>query len=68
VKVDPAQTFLTPDELRKMIAEVLKVEVSLKTLANWRSSTSAGPTFVRVAGQPRYRLSDVQVWLKKRVS
>lgn len=46
----------TPAEL------AAQLRVTQETLANWRVK-QAGPRFLRVGGQIRYRLRDVDTWL-----
>ena len=46
----------TPAELADQL------RVTQETLANWRAK-QAGPRFLRVGGQIRYRLRDVDAWL-----
>ena len=40
----------------------VQLRVTRETLANWRVK-QAGPRFLRVGGQIRYRLRDVNTWL-----
>ena len=47
----------TPAEL------AAQLRVTHETLANWRAK-QAGPRFLRVGGQIRYRLLDVDAWLR----
>lgn len=44
----------------RQLADTLSV--SPRTLDNWRS-TSRGPTYFRIEGTVRYRMSDVNAWL-----
>ena len=53
------EDLLTSDEL----AEILRLRPT--TLANWRSA-SRGPAYFRIEGTVRYRISDVEKWLKNR--
>lgn len=46
----------TPAEL------AAQLRVTQETLANWRIK-KAGPRFLRIGGQIRYRLHDVNTWL-----
>jgi excisionase family DNA binding protein len=48
--------LLTPSEL------ALYCKVALPTVYGWRTR-GTGPKAVRVGGQTRYRLSDVEAWL-----
>ena len=43
--------------------EILRLRPT--TLANWRSA-SRGPAYFRIEGTVRYRISDVEKWLKNR--
>lgn len=52
--------FLTPMQL----AERWKGQVSLATLATWRSRDN-GPPYVKIGGRVLYRLCDVAGWEEK---
>jgi len=54
-------TILTPTELSQRYNSL----VSLKTLANWRS-TGEGPAFTKVGSRVFYRLTDVLEWEERR--
>lgn len=49
--------FLSADEL----ASRYNGKVSVKTLANWRS-TGTGPAYTKVGGKVLYALDDVEKW------
>lgn len=57
----PATTFLTPDEL------VLRYKgnISVKTLANWRTK-GGGPDYVKIGGKIMYPLLAVIAWERLR--
>lgn len=57
----PQTTILTPEELVKRYTG----RISLKTLANWRS-TGEGPAFTKVGSRVFYRLTDVLEWEDRR--
>lgn len=48
--------YLTPEELSKRWSGV----VSVRTLANWRSSGSVGLRYIKIGGRVVYRVSDVE--------
>jgi Predicted site-specific integrase-resolvase len=52
-------TFRTPTWVSDLL------EVTTKTLANWRSAGS-GPPFVKAGGRVLYKESDVYAWLDSR--
>jgi hypothetical protein len=54
-------TILTPEELVARYDQ----RVSLKTLANWRS-TGEGPAFTKVGSRVFYRLPDILEWEQRR--
>ena len=58
-----SETYLTPAEVSAMVRII-----SVKTLANWRSSRDAknGPPYVRVGGRIMYPRSMLLAWLKGR--
>lgn len=49
--------FLTPKEL----SDRWEGRITVRTLANWRSSQS-GPPFVKIGGGILYRITDVLAW------
>lgn len=51
-----ARDLMKPEELAE------EWQVSVKTLANWRSSR-LGPPYVKIAGAIRYSRRDVAEWL-----
>ena len=53
--------FLTADEL----AGRYSGKVSVKTLANWRS-TGAGPAYTKIGGRVFYAVNDVMHWEARR--
>jgi len=55
------EIILTPEEL----ALRYNSKISLKTLANWRS-TGEGPAFTKVGSRVFYRLPDVLDWEQRR--
>jgi DNA-binding transcriptional MerR regulator len=58
------QTTLEADPLlsQQRVAELLGVEI--ETLARWRR-TGVGPQFYRIANRVRYRVSDLEKWIKQ---
>jgi len=57
----PALTarYLTPEDLGEML------QVSVGTIANWRTSKTKGPEFIRIGGLVRYSPEAVSAWLAK---
>jgi hypothetical protein len=55
----PAVQWLTPDDLARMW------QVSAGTIANWRTSKTKGPEFIRIGGLVRYSPTAVSDWLAK---
>lgn len=53
----PNTTYLTPEELSGRY----KNEISVKTLANWRSH-GGGPKYSKIGGKILYPLNEVQAW------
>lgn len=54
--------YLTAATLAMHITRILEINLTTKTLANWRSA-GRGPTYVRVGRSVRYRLRDVESWI-----
>jgi Helix-turn-helix domain len=44
----------------------LLMRISVKTLANWRSSGSGGPPYHKLGSRCVYRRDDVEAWLAAR--
>jgi len=59
--VSEGKLFLSPQEL----AERYNGKVTVRTLANWRSS-GISPPFTKVGGRIFYRLQDIEEWEKTR--
>lgn len=57
VTTKPERIYLTPEELSARY----NGEVSVKTLANWRTNGS-GPEFTRVGGKVLYPIEKVVKW------
>lgn len=57
-----SKIFLTPDELVDRYAST----ISLRTLANWRSSKQ-GPPFVKIGGRVMYPVAEVERWEHRRM-
>ncbi len=55
-----ATKLLTPKETAKYLG------VREQTLATWRCSARYGLPFIRIGRSVKYRLSDVENWLKSR--
>jgi predicted DNA-binding transcriptional regulator AlpA len=53
--------FLTPKEL----SERWVGSVSVRTLANWRS-TGDGPRYVKIGGRVAYKVTEVEEWERSR--
>ncbi|MHB0817275.1 helix-turn-helix domain-containing protein [Stutzerimonas stutzeri] len=61
-----ADTDLTPDSLLTPGQLATKLDLSLKTLATWRSTGRHALPYIRVGGRIRYRRADVDAWLTDR--
>lgn len=59
--VQDDEPLLTPEE----VAARYKGKLSVRTLANWRTS-GGGPDFTKVGGRVMYPLSAVREWEQKR--
>lgn len=53
--------YLTPKEL----SERYKNKITIRTLANWRSS-GEGPKFTKIGGRVLYHLDKIMEWEAKR--
>ena len=53
--------YLTPEE----VVTRYQGQISVRTLANWRSS-GVSPPFVKVGGRILYRIKDLLEWERKR--
>lgn len=51
------------DELMTDEQTAQALRVSTGTLANWRSSRTGGPAFIKVGRLVRYRVRDLDDWL-----
>lgn len=56
------ETYLTPAQ----VTERFGGQLSVRTLANWRSSGNGGPPFVKLGGKILYPLSRLSEWESKR--
>jgi hypothetical protein len=56
--------FITPERLVDYLARAFEIDISPKTLANWRSG-GKGPPYISIAGKVRYDIQDVARWLVK---
>lgn len=55
-------TLLTPDE----VVEHLDHQISVKTLANWRSvGEGRGPAFKKLGGRALYPFVQLQAWMQE---
>jgi predicted DNA-binding transcriptional regulator AlpA len=50
--------YLTPEDLGNLL------QVSVGTIANWRTSKTKGPDFIRIGGLVRYSPEAVNAWLE----
>jgi hypothetical protein len=53
--------YLTPEE----VVNRYQGQISVRTLANWRSS-GVSPPFVKIGGRILYRMNDLLEWERKR--
>jgi hypothetical protein len=53
--------YLTPEQLIRHLHQVFSLEVTLKTLANWRSE-GRGPAYTKIGGRARYEVRDIARW------
>jgi hypothetical protein len=56
------ERFVSPDWLVAYLVRSFDIEITVKTLANWRSS-GKGPSYISVAGRVRYDVHDIGRWL-----
>lgn len=61
-----ADTDLPPDRLLTPEQLATKLDLSVKTLATWRSCGRHALPYIRVGGRIRYRRADVDAWLASR--
>jgi hypothetical protein len=57
------QRFIPPERLVAYLERAFEIEITVKTLANWRSS-GKGPRYISIAGRVRYDLRDIATWLQ----
>lgn len=56
------EIYLTPEK----VAERFGRQLSVRTLANWRSAGNGGPPFMKLGGKVLYPLSKLIEWERKR--
>lgn len=58
-----------PHLTTEQLAERLGGDISPRTVEGWRTrrGTERGPRWIRVGGQVRYRLADVEAWEESRL-
>lgn len=61
-----AATDITPDRLLTPGQVALELDLSVKTLATWRSTGRHALAFIKCGGRIRYARADLDAWLADR--
>jgi hypothetical protein len=56
------ERFVSPEWLVGYLVRNFDIEITVKTLANWRSG-GKGPRYISIAGRVRYDVRDIGRWL-----
>lgn len=60
---EPREICITPEKLAKSVSRLYGIEITTKTLANWRSA-GKGPAFIKVGRGVTYNLNEVNRWFQ----